>query len=136
MKLILKPKITCGAIIERNGKVLLIKRNNKPYKNYWSLPGGHINWGERVEEAIKREVKEEIGLDFQPKFFNYQNEIIPKINWHSLVLFFIGKARGEMKLNKSEVKNLKWFSKKEVEKLKIAFFHKEILDDYFKIKKL
>lgn len=70
MKLILKPRVTCGAIIEKKGKILLTKRNVEPYKNYWCLPGGHIEWGEKAEEAIRREVKEETGLDFKPKFFS------------------------------------------------------------------
>lgn len=136
MKSILKPKVTCGAIIERKGKILLIKRNTEPYRNYWCLPGGHIEWGEKAEKTIRREVKEETGLDFKPKFFQYQNEIIPEINWHSLALSFIGKTKGKIKLDESEVKECKWFSKEEIKNLKMAFRNKEILNIYFKIRNL
>ena len=52
------------AIIENNGKVLLIRPINK---NNWEIPGGRLHKGEAVKEGIKREIKEELGLDIEPK---------------------------------------------------------------------
>lgn len=131
MRSIKRPKVTCGAIIRKDNKILLTKRSVPPYKNYWCLPGGHVEWGEEVKEAIKREVKEETGLDFRPVFFKYYDEIIPKIKWHAVSLFFIGDARGEMKTKKDEVKKTGWFSEKEIKRLKLAFLNKRVLEDYF-----
>lgn len=131
----MRPKVTCGAIIKKDNKILLTKRNVAPYKNYWCLPGGHVEQEEKAEEAIKREVKEETSLDFKPKFFGYYDEIIPKIKWHAVALFFIGKAIGAIKIDKSEVKEFKWFSEKEVKKLKLAFINKQVLKDYFNWKR-
>ena len=130
MKLAKRPKVTCGAIIRKGDKILLTKRNVRPYKGYWCLPGGHIELWEKAEKAIQREVKEEIGLNFKPKFFRYYDEFLYKIKWHALVLFFTGKANGKIKTNK-EVKEFKWFKEKEIKKLKLAFFHKKVLKDYF-----
>lgn len=127
----MRPKVTCGAIIRKGKKVLLIKRNNKPFKNYWCLPGGHIEWGEKVKEAVKREVKEELGLNFKPEFFNYYNEFFPKIKWHAVSIFFVGNTNGKIKIDKEEVKEIKWFSKNEISKLKLAFENKKLLIDYF-----
>lgn len=127
-----RPKITCGAIIKKNNKILLVKRNRQPYKNYWCLPGGHIEWQENAEKAIIREVKEETGLSFYPRFWRYFDEIIPSLKWHAIVLFFTGKFKGKTKANSREVKETKWFSQKEIKNISLAFYHREILKIYFK----
>ncbi len=55
-------KVTVDALIVKEGKIVLIKRRNDPYKDFWALPGGFVEYGERTEEAVVREVKEETGL--------------------------------------------------------------------------
>jgi 8-oxo-dGTP diphosphatase len=125
-------KPTCGAVLRKGNKILLTKRNVSPYRDYWCLPGGHINWGERVGRAAKREVKEETGLNFRPKFLGYYEEIIPRIKWHAIALFFTGRAKGKIRIDKKEVKEFKWFSRKEIKKLKLAFANKQVLKDYFR----
>ena len=56
------PKLTAdGAMIEDN-KILLIKRKNDPFKGKWALPGGFVEYGEMVEDAVIREVQEETGI--------------------------------------------------------------------------
>ena len=47
-------KTTVGAIIEGDGKILLTKRNIEPFKGYWCLPGGHIEYFEPAKDAIIR----------------------------------------------------------------------------------
>ncbi len=55
--------LTVDAIIPYEGKIVLIKRLNEPYKGYYALPGGIVEYGEKVEDAVLREVKEETGLE-------------------------------------------------------------------------
>ncbi|NMB56656.1 NUDIX hydrolase [Candidatus Beckwithbacteria bacterium] len=57
------PKPTVVAIIEKEEKVLLAKRARDPYKDCWDLIGGFVETGETLEEALVREVKEEVNLD-------------------------------------------------------------------------
>lgn len=52
-----------SVVIRRTGGVVLVKRRKPPYQGYWALPGGFVEYGETTEEAVKREVKEETGLD-------------------------------------------------------------------------
>ena len=56
------PKVAATCIVERDCKVLMIKRGNQPGIGLWSMPGGYVDQGEIVEEAAVREVQEETGL--------------------------------------------------------------------------
>lgn len=124
----------CG-IIENNSKVLLVKRNNEPFKGYWTLPGGHIDFGETAEQAVIREVKEESGLMFSPQFLGYRDEVYPEINWHGEVLLFYGKAAGSEKIDGKEILDYKWVKLQEASKMKLAFKHEKSIQIYLKSKK-
>ncbi len=57
-----RPIPAVGVVCLRRSEVLLIRRANPPLKGAWSLPGGRIEWGERVEAAALRELHEETGV--------------------------------------------------------------------------
>jgi 8-oxo-dGTP diphosphatase len=56
------PSITTDGIILKDKQILLIKRKNEPFKGKWALPGGFVEYGEKTEGAVIREVSEETGL--------------------------------------------------------------------------
>ncbi|MHC1627988.1 MAG: NUDIX domain-containing protein [Candidatus Nezhaarchaeales archaeon] len=63
-----RPALAVDAvIIRKNGNIILVKRRRPPYEGHWALPGGFVEYGETVEDAVKREVKEETGLDVEIK---------------------------------------------------------------------
>lgn len=110
--------------------ILLALRNHDPFKGQWCIPGGHIDLYEPVQEAVVREIKEEVGLDFDAHFFRYFDEIIPERYIHAVVLVFVGKAEGTMILDPVEVAEVRWFPLDEARVLPLAFRHNEILDAY------
>jgi 8-oxo-dGTP diphosphatase len=57
------PKLTADGAILKDRKILLIKRKNEPFKGKWALPGGFVEYGEKVEDAVVREVSEETSLE-------------------------------------------------------------------------
>lgn len=61
-----RPTVGVGAIVWRAGRVLLIRRGQPPRRGEWSLPGGKQEWGETLEEALRREVFEETALRLGP----------------------------------------------------------------------
>jgi ADP-ribose pyrophosphatase YjhB (NUDIX family) len=56
------PKVAAAVLIEHEGRVLLVRRNNEPFRGLWTLPAGFINGGEDPAEAAARECLEETGL--------------------------------------------------------------------------
>jgi 8-oxo-dGTP diphosphatase len=67
-----------GALILRRGSILLVERGREPLKGYWSLPGGLVETGERLDDALRREVLEETGLRVKPvRVFEIFERIMP-----------------------------------------------------------
>ncbi|NBF01949.1 NUDIX domain-containing protein [Pseudomonas sp. Fl5BN2] len=60
-----QPRLGCGAAIVRDGQLLLVKRRRDPEADCWGLPGGKVDWLEPVEQAMRREILEELGLTLQ-----------------------------------------------------------------------
>ena len=60
-----RPAPAVAAVIVENGKLLLVERAVEPSKGKWSVPGGSVEWGEPLAEALKREVREETGLEIE-----------------------------------------------------------------------
>ncbi len=128
------PEATVGAIITKveAGKrsILLALRNTEPYKNYWSLPGGHIDPYEPVRQAVIREVKEEVGLDIDPEFLFYFDEIIPERSIHAVVQVFHAEANGDVAVSPAEIIAARWASIDEALSMPLAFLHGEIIRQY------
>ena len=99
-----------GAILEYNGKVVLIKRAREPGKGKLDLPGGFIDPDESAEQAVVREVKEEINIDIKepeylgsyPNIYKYQDVL-----YHTCDLFFYCKIDVlPVEFSKTEVEEL------------------------------
>jgi 8-oxo-dGTP diphosphatase len=60
------PALTADAVWIRNGMVLLVRRGRPPFRGRWALPGGFVEYREKVEEAVVRELREETGLSARP----------------------------------------------------------------------
>ncbi len=128
------PVTTVGAIITRQNdskpEILLIQRNSDPYKQYWALPGGHIEQNETTEAAIQREVREETGLKFSGQFLFYSDEIIPDKAIHAVVLIFNGTASGTINVQEDEVSEARWYTSEQALSLPLAFRHHAIIQRF------
>ena len=57
------PRVGVGGVVVEDGKVLLVRRGSEPLQGEWSLPGGLVELGEELTQALRREMQEETGLD-------------------------------------------------------------------------
>jgi ADP-ribose pyrophosphatase YjhB (NUDIX family) len=61
-----RPVVGVGGVLVRDGRVLLIRRGKEPLRGRWLIPGGSVEWGETLEQAVVREMEEETGLQVRP----------------------------------------------------------------------
>jgi 8-oxo-dGTP diphosphatase len=125
-----------AGIIRRGDRVLLTKRSRLIAEGgKWCLPGGQVKKFEHAEDAVTREVKEEVGLSTRKaRLLFAHEEFLRRLHLHAVVFTFVLETTGEPKAN-WEVSQMGWFTKKEIEKLDMAFTHKDILRKYFGGKK-
>lgn len=119
-------------ILNDHNQILLIKRAEKEdqYFGHWSIPGGGPKFGESYEQALVREVKEELGaelLDY--RYFNSYFFIVnPRL--YVRAIYFFGKINNIINLGEEGLE-YRWFNADDIKKLdKIAFNQKEVLLDF------
>ena len=110
---------------------MLALRDHEPFKGSWCIPGGHIDFGEHPDEAVKREVNEETGLTVTAiRFFHYYSEYYQDMDWHAVALIYVAETEGALSPQAGEVKELKWVPPEEALSLPLAFNHQEMIRDY------
>jgi len=119
--------LAVDAIILLNGKVVLIKRKNPPFENCYALPGGFVEKGETVEQALAREVKEETGLDIIIiKLVGVYSEPDRDPRGRVVSLCYLAEARGEP-VPGADAKEVAVFAPSELPEL--AFDHEQMIHD-------
>jgi len=108
-----RPQVGVGVIIERDGRVLLMRRQGAHGDGNWSNPGGHLEYGESIEECAVREVREEVGITVQHiAFYAMTNDIFAGIGRHYITLWVTGQyVSGEAVANSTrEMSEIGWFA--------------------------
>ena len=122
------PAVTVDAIIEMSGGVVLIKRKNPPPG--WAIPGGFVDYGETLEAAVVREMKEETGLDVTlVRQFHTYSDPDRDPRHHTVSTIFIATASGTPEAA-DDAADAGIFTRDSLPE-HIAFDHRKILDDYF-----
>jgi 8-oxo-dGTP diphosphatase len=131
------PKTTVDAIIiEPNAGLILIKRRNPPFQDLWALPGGFVELGERVEDAVLRETKEETGLTVKIiKLVGVYSDPDRDPRGHTISIVYLCKRveQGENLRGGDDAKDAKVFKRDEIKKMQLAFDHNIIINDALKL---
>ncbi|MDR0978516.1 MAG: NUDIX domain-containing protein, partial [Lachnospiraceae bacterium] len=114
---------------------LLQQRNKEPEKEYWSIPGGKVEFFEKIEDALKREIKEETGVDIEiVRLLGICNHIVDNEKIHYISPSYLCKIKsGEPKIMEPQKHiDMKWFPLDELPK-NLTITTKTAIEDYFAI---
>ncbi|MBS3053944.1 MAG: NUDIX domain-containing protein [Candidatus Aenigmarchaeota archaeon] len=114
-------------VVKSRGKILLVKRNFRPEKGYWAVPGGHVEPGETFRQAAQREAVEEVGgvtiEGRQLMSFIHDADIGHRHRAH----IFMGKVTGKVVAG-SDAAEARWFSLNRMKRMDITHYTKTILN--------
>ena len=109
-----RPVVGVGALIIDSDRVLLVERGHPPLEGYWSLPGGCVETGERLEDAVVREVLEETGLSITADalatvFERVMHDAERRCEYHYVLIdFYCTIVGGELRPG-DDSRDVRWF---------------------------
>lgn len=114
-----------GALIIDNGCILLVERGREPLKDWWSLPGGVVETGERLEIALRREVREETGLEVEILcLLEVFERIMPDENgrpeYHYVLMDYLCRPAGGELCAADDANCARWVPERDLTSLKIT----------------
>jgi 8-oxo-dGTP diphosphatase len=127
-----RPYLAVSAAIIRNGKVLLVRRARNPALNLYTLPGGAVEAGETLHQAVTREVREETSLTIEPIALAGHREVIMRdaqgrVERHFVIMSFAARwLAGEPVLNE-ELDDARWLALEELSALRTTEGLEEIV---------
>ena len=123
------PALTVDAIAMKDGQIILIKRKNPPFQGNYALPGGFVDYGETVENAVVREFKEETSLDAEIKdFIGIYSEPDRDPRGHTVSIVFELRITGGTMLAGDDAAEVSLFKLDELPDL--AFDHGKIISKF------
>lgn len=125
------PSLTTDVFIfDENENFILIKRLNNPYKGYWALPGGFVEYGESVEESAVREAKEETSIDVELiNLVGVYSKPDRDPRGHTITIAYTAKGNMENRKADDDACDISIFSKNDLENIELAFDHAQIIKD-------
>jgi mutator protein MutT len=92
-----RPVVGVGGVVVRDGRALIVRRAHEPRKGEWSLPGGVVELGERLIDAVRREVLEETGLEVEvgpivETFDRVHHDADGRVRYHFVIVDYVCRA--------------------------------------------
>ena len=126
------PILAVGGVVVDGGRVLLVKRANPPSQGQWAIPGGRVELGESLAQAVERELFEETGLRVRCGELLTHLEVIDRdgqgqIRFHYLILdFWAEQVSGTLRTG-DDVLEAGWFSRKDLEQEDVSSTTRDLM---------
>ncbi len=122
---------TTSIVVERDLKILLVKRKKGPELGYWCVPGGHVEKNETVLHAAKREAHEEAGnikIISKRPVMAFVHDV--KVGQRHKAHVFCGKVNGKIRAA-SDAKKLGWFTLEQMKRMNLTHYTKKIINKLY-----
>jgi 8-oxo-dGTP diphosphatase len=123
------PIVGVGAVVIHHGRVLLVRRGQEPLKGEWSLPGGALELGEDLTAGVRREVKEETGLDVEPVeqiatvdrvTWDGRDEGASRVRYHYVIVDYLCRLKEGELAPASDVSDARWVARDDLASYKLT----------------
>jgi ADP-ribose pyrophosphatase YjhB (NUDIX family) len=115
------PKIVVAGLLKKNGKYLLVKEVLSNGEETWIVPGGKVEFGEKLEDAIKRELMEELTIIVdETKFIAFKEAVFPDYNYHTVIFFYVIKTKTTNFTLENGILDAQFFSADELKNLRLV----------------
>jgi ADP-ribose pyrophosphatase YjhB (NUDIX family) len=120
-----RPIVGVGALIFHRGCILMVQRGKEPLKGLWSLPGGALEIGESLDAAVRREVREETGLEIEPlRVFEIFERIMRDASgapeYHYVLIDYICRVTGGTLRAGDDVCHVEWMTQEGLKDLDLT----------------
>ena len=129
--------VAVGAIVFKNGHVLLVRRGQAPAQGLWAIPGGSVKLGETLQAAAEREIHEETGLRIRAREPVYTFESIVRdddggIRFHYVIIDLVADyIEGEPHPG-DDALEAQWFSPQDIQRADVSKATRQLLREQFK----
>jgi 8-oxo-dGTP diphosphatase len=130
------PQVAVGAIVVRDGRVLLVRRGHPPSEGLWAIPGGSVELGETLQEAAEREIMEETGLTIRAGEPVYTFDVIlrddaGRVQFHYVIVDLLADYVTSEVHSGDDARDARWVAPEELEKLAVNQTTLELLKKLF-----
>ena len=120
-----RPLVGVGAIMLRRDRILMAQRGKEPLKGWWSLPGGAVEVGESLKNAVCREVREETGLEIEPLgvmeiFERIMHDDAGAPEYHYVLIDYVCRVIGGKLFPGDDVCAVDWVKRADLHNLQIT----------------
>jgi len=132
-----RPLVGVGAILIRGYRILMAQRGKIPLKGWWSLPGGALETGELLVDGIRREVREETGLEVKPVrmfqiFERIMRDSAGAVEYHYVLVDYLCRVVGGTLRAGDDVAHVEWVRRRDLPALQITEGTLEVIQSAFR----
>jgi 8-oxo-dGTP diphosphatase len=130
------PRVAVGAVVFKEGKVLLVLRGKPPAESQWAIPGGCVELGETLQEAAQREILEETGIVIRAGKPVYTFDVVERdnkdrIRFHYVIVDLAAEyISGEIRAG-DDAADVRWLSSEDMQCQNVSVTTRKLLKQYY-----